>query len=91
MPVSSACEMSVASDSKKLEGHQVAAGGENQVITLFEVTDGALVPKVNHSPVVHLIYHCFSFMCNIALHSESFFKLGFMKPGRSSKDSDLYG
>uniref|UniRef100_A0A183F8R0 WD_REPEATS_REGION domain-containing protein n=1 Tax=Heligmosomoides polygyrus TaxID=6339 RepID=A0A183F8R0_HELPZ len=33
------------SDSKKLEGHQVAAGGEKQVITLFEVTDGVLVPK----------------------------------------------
>ncbi|VDM52803.1 unnamed protein product, partial [Angiostrongylus costaricensis] len=33
------------SEPKKLEGHQIVSGGENQILTLYEVESSAMIPK----------------------------------------------
>ncbi|KAJ1359140.1 hypothetical protein KIN20_017793 [Parelaphostrongylus tenuis] len=32
-------------ESKKLEGHQIVTGGENQILTLYEIENNAMIPK----------------------------------------------
>ncbi|KAE9412295.1 hypothetical protein Angca_007113, partial [Angiostrongylus cantonensis] len=34
-------------EPRKLEGHQIVSGGENQVLTLYKVESSAMIPKVS--------------------------------------------